>query len=250
MDGGGGKKPVAQLRFALRKAFAECDEIVFSWEEASVQTLQVLRSLLNATERMNDFVAAEGKLGVLSAIPDAENNLKVREAGKLWRMMKLVQSMERLRNAARSLLESFPELCVKVENLVDTTLSQQKELQAACTVEELWEAEHKAQPSIAQMLEWVYDVQVELRKELGLRYAYLPSARQVRYPILTLCMVVPGSICCRGSITIQSRRLLPSWTYGKRLHTLTCNAIMRGRMLSRSTELEPTDLVSLSLVLP
>lgn len=83
--------------------------------------------------------------------------------------MKLVQSMERLRNAARSLLESFPELCVKVENLVDTTLSQQKELQAACTVEELWEAEHKAQPSIAQMLEWVYDVQVELRKELGLR---------------------------------------------------------------------------------
>jgi hypothetical protein len=83
--------------------------------------------------------------------------------------MKLVQSMDRLQGAARSLLPTFVALCDKLEKVVDSTLTQQKELQRSCTFEELWEGEHLAQPSIAEMLEWIYDSQVELRKESGLR---------------------------------------------------------------------------------
>jgi len=154
-----GKQPARELRFVLRKAFAECDEIVKQWEETFQHAGQIMRSLLNAIERMNDYVSAEGNLGVLSVIPNAEKNLQ----------MKLVRSIERLLSAANTLLEAFKSLCEKVGKVLDSVVTQQQDLQESCSCEDLWSGGYHAQPSIADMLEWIYDVQVELRKELGLR---------------------------------------------------------------------------------
>lgn len=85
------KDPAGSLRGLLRKAFLDLEVPLAEWEEASDEGMQVLRALLNASERLRDFTAAEGQLGVLSRVPGAEDALRAR----------LIRSMERLHQVCR-----------------------------------------------------------------------------------------------------------------------------------------------------
>ena len=163
---GGGAAQYGRLRALLRKAFIDMECVLGDWEEASAQGAQVLHALVNAGERLRDFTAAEGKLGVLSHVPGAEDALRGR----------LIRSMERLHRALQPAMAALATACDKAEKIVDDAVHGALELQHGCEPDGLWEGEYPGQPSIAEMQEWLQDWQHALKRELGLRELLLRDA--------------------------------------------------------------------------
>jgi hypothetical protein len=151
--------PEARLRALLRKAFLDVEKALLDWDEASSQAMEVLRALVNAGDRLRDFTAAEGQLGVLSRIKGAEHELRSR----------LMRSMERLHRALLPQVAALATVCEKVDKVVDSTLQQSLDLQAQCDPASLWDGSYDGQPSIAEMQEWLQDCFISLGRELALR---------------------------------------------------------------------------------
>ena len=151
--------PDVLIRQLLRKAFLDIEGALSDWDEASEQGLQVLRALVNAGDRLRDFSAAEGHLGLLSRVPGAEDALRTR----------LIRSMERLHRALHPQVAALATACNKLDKIVNNTLEQVLELQAECEPAILWASAYAAQPSIAEMQEWLQDIFNSLRRELAVR---------------------------------------------------------------------------------
>jgi hypothetical protein len=150
----------ARLRAALRKAFLDIEGALSDWDEADRQGVEVLRALVNAGDRLRDFTAARGELGVLSGIPGAEDALRAR----------LIRSMERLHAALQPPVASqLAAACERLERVVHDALAHSLQLHAACDVDSLWDSAYRGQPSIAEMEEWLQDCLLALRRELALR---------------------------------------------------------------------------------
>lgn len=149
-----------RLRAALRKAFLDAEGALSEWDEANRQGGEVLRALVNASDRLRDFTAARGALGVLSGIPGAEDALRAR----------LMRSMECLHRALQPpVMLQLAAACERLDTVVDGALAQALELHAECQVDSLWDSAYQGQPSIAEMEEWLQDCPLALRRELALR---------------------------------------------------------------------------------
>ena len=151
--------PEARLRALLRKAFLDVEKALADWDEASEQGLQVLRALTNAGDRLRDFSANRGHLGMLSRIPGAEDELRTR----------LIMSMERLHRALHPQVAALATVCEKLGNIFDSTLQQSLELQAECDPDSLWDSKYDGQPCIGEMLEWLEDCFIAAGREHALR---------------------------------------------------------------------------------
>jgi hypothetical protein len=149
-----------RLRAALRKAFLDAEGALSEWDEADRKGVEVLRALVNAGDRLRDFTAARGELGVLSGIPGAEDALRAR----------LMRSMERLHRLLQPpVMSQLAAACERLEKVVDGALAQALELHGECEVDSLWDSAYHGQPSIAEMEEWLQDCLLALRRELALR---------------------------------------------------------------------------------
>jgi len=155
----GDKDPTEQLRAVLRKAFLDAEGPLADWGEASDLGMEVLRALVNAADRLRDFSAAEGRLGVLSRVPGAEDALRAR----------LIRSVERLHRALQAPMAALAGACEKLEKTVDSTMQQCLELQVQCDPEGLWDSAYLGQPSIGEMQEWLQDCLYSLQRELAVR---------------------------------------------------------------------------------
>jgi hypothetical protein len=223
-----GKSPAGKLRFAIRKAFAEAEVVLEEWDAAGEQGAAILRSVQNAAVRLRDFVQQAGRLGIVSAMGDAEEVLKV--CIRLWLLLErthvrrhfslsaatpltsarlhlhccrtqisfplrpllcarqrsdpceksesggveqgtLTGSIERLLRAIPPVMALLAVACTKLQKLLEQLLLEQAELQPLCSCEELWEGTYPAQPSVAEMSEWLHDALIALRRELALRTA-------------------------------------------------------------------------------
>lgn len=148
-----------RVRQLLRKAFLDLEGALSDWDAASEQGLQVLRALVNAGDRLHDFSAADGQLGVLSCVPGAEDTLRTR----------LMRSMERLHRALHPTVAALAAACDKMEKIVDSAIEQALELQSECEPAILWASAYPGQPSVAAMEEWLQDMLNSLRRELAVR---------------------------------------------------------------------------------
>ena len=157
------KDPAQLLRALLRKAFLDLEGPLAEWGEASDEGVQVLRALVNASDRLRDFSAAEGQLGVLSRVPGAEDALRTR----------LIRSLERLYRVLQTPMANLTTACEKLEKIVDSAMQQWMEVQGQCDPEVLWESAYRGQPSIGEMQEWLQDCSCSLQRELALRRQFM-----------------------------------------------------------------------------
>ena len=161
----GGKAPAGRLRFSIRKAFTEAEVVLEEWDAAGEQGAAVLRAVQNAAVRLRDFVQRAGRLGVVSAMGDTEEVLKANIAASIERLLRAMPAVMTLLAAASA----------KIDKVVDQLLIEQAELQPLCSLDELWEGAYLAQPSIAEMAEWLHDALIALRRELALRNELVKS---------------------------------------------------------------------------
>jgi hypothetical protein len=147
------------MRAVLRKAFLDMEGVLSDWDEASNQGLQVLRALQNASDRLRDFTAAEGGLGILSQVEDAEKVLRDR----------LIRSIERLHRALQPQMSALAAARDKMQKIIDNVVQEMLDLQAECDPARLWSGAYPGQPSIAEMQEWLQDWVSDVSREYGAR---------------------------------------------------------------------------------
>jgi hypothetical protein len=68
---------VSRIQLSIRKAFTDATAVLQEWETAQCTSSKILASLVNASQRRNDYAESVGKLGVLTNFVSAEHLVQV-----------------------------------------------------------------------------------------------------------------------------------------------------------------------------